>query len=59
MTIGQHLEFVVSTGDASAAERQARVRDALTRTQIAQMADPMRTSSLAASSRARPSLGPS
>jgi putative spermidine/putrescine transport system ATP-binding protein len=39
MTIGQHLEFVVNAGDAPASERQARVRDALTRTRIDQMAD--------------------
>ncbi len=39
MTIGQHLEFVVNTSDAPASERQARVRDALTRTRIEQMAD--------------------
>jgi ABC-type Fe3+/spermidine/putrescine transport system ATPase subunit len=39
MTIQQHLEFVVNTGDSPASERQARVRDALTRTRIDQMAD--------------------
>lgn len=39
MTVGEHLEFVVNTGDVSASECQARVQDTLTRTQIAQMAD--------------------
>jgi ABC-type Fe3+/spermidine/putrescine transport system ATPase subunit len=37
MTIAQHLEFVVNAGDAPVSERQARVRDALTRTRIEQM----------------------
>jgi ABC-type Fe3+/spermidine/putrescine transport system ATPase subunit len=39
MTIGQHLEFVVKGSRLDAAERQARVRDALARTRIEQMAD--------------------
>lgn len=39
MTIGRHLEFVVNGGDVPASERRARVKDALTRTQIDQMAD--------------------
>ena len=39
MTVAQHVEFVMSAGDAPASERQARVRDALTRTRIDQMAD--------------------
>jgi len=39
MTIAQHLEFVVNSGSAPASERQARVRDALARTRIPQMAD--------------------
>ena len=39
MTIGQHLEFVVKGSPLDAVERQARVRDALARTRIEQMAD--------------------
>lgn len=39
MTVGQHLEFVVKTRDVPASERQVWVKDALTRTQIDQMAD--------------------
>jgi ABC-type Fe3+/spermidine/putrescine transport system ATPase subunit len=39
MTIAQHLDFVMSAGNASASERQARVRDALARTRIDGMAD--------------------
>lgn len=39
LTVAQHLEFVMSAGDTPASERQARVRDALARTRIDQMAD--------------------
>lgn len=37
MTITQHLEFVVNSRKVDASERQARVRDALTRTRIDQL----------------------
>ena len=39
MTIGQHLEFVVKGSRLDAAQRHARVRDALARARIEQMAD--------------------
>lgn len=39
MTINQHLEFVVNNGRVPASERQARVRDALTRTRIDQLGE--------------------
>jgi ABC-type Fe3+/spermidine/putrescine transport system ATPase subunit len=39
MTVAQHLEFVLTATHAPASERQARVRDALARTRIEQMAD--------------------
>lgn len=39
MTVRQHLEFVMSAGDAPVSERQARVRDVLARTRIDEMAD--------------------
>jgi putative spermidine/putrescine transport system ATP-binding protein len=39
MTIGQHIEFVVSAAGVPASERQTRVREALTRTRIELMAD--------------------
>ena len=38
MTVSQHLEFVTSAGGAPVSGRAARVRDALTRTRIADLA---------------------